>query len=323
MADQVIGQSPEDQMFALLGGEGEEQQEEDQGESSEAEAEEEAGAEEGSEQSEEQQEEDEVGEDENGEEESFTIVHEGKELTKSKSELIELAQKGFDYTQKTQQVADDRRFIEQYAQSMRTQSDALQAQIKVQTAMQADFGVISGIDQQLAEYQKVDWQALSNQDPVQAQQLFFQLNQLQAKRAQLAGELDAKHKQYLQAEQTRMTEAAKAGIAVLQRDIPGWNNERATEIKQVGMNTYGFSDDELSSVIDPRMIKVLHDAAQWQKLQTSKPQVTNKVTAAKPVVKPGADNAKRVAQSNVQKLREKARASGRVEDAAQLIERML
>lgn len=323
MDDQVTGQSPEDQMFALLGGDGVEQEEEDQGEAAEGEQpEDEAGAD-GDDDKAENQEGEEDGEDGKSEEESFTIIHDGKEFTKSKSELIELAQKGFDYTQKTQQVADDRRFIEQYAQSMRTQSDALQAQIKVQTAMQADFGVISGIDQQLAEYQKVDWQALSNQDPVQAQQLFFQFNQLQTKRAQLVGELNTKHEEYLQAEQTRMTEAAKAGIAVLQRDIPGWNNERATEIKQVGMNTYGFSDDELSSVIDPRMIKVLHDAAQWQKLQTSKPQVTNKVTAAKPVVKPGADNAKRVAQSNVQKLREKARASGRVEDAAQLIERML
>lgn len=323
MADQVIGQSPEDQMFALLGGENEDPPQDDDPPADPDDIPQDPDTTDDPDAPTDDDPNPDDDDPPQEPEESFTIVHEGKELTKSKSELIELAQKGFDYTQKTQQVADDRRFIEQYAQSMRTQSDALQAQIKVQTAMQADFGVISGIDQQLAEYQKVDWQALSNQDPVQAQQLFFQLNQLQAKRAQLAGELDAKHKQYLQAEQTRMTEAAKAGIAVLQRDIPGWNTERATEIKKVGMETYGFSDDELSSVIDPRMIKVLNDAAQWQKLQTSKPQVTNKVASAKPVVKPGADNAKRVANSNVQKLRDQARKSGRVDDAAKLIERML
>lgn len=323
MDDQVTGQSPEDQMFALLGGDGVEQEEEDQGEAAEGEQpEDEAGAD-GADDKAESQEGEEDGEDGKGEEESFTIIHDGKEITKSKSELIALAQQGFDYTQKTQQVADDRRFLEDYAQSLRTQGEALQSQVKMQTALNADFGAIQGLDQQIAEYQAVDWQALSNQDPVKAQQLFFQLNQLQAKRAQMAGELNTKHQQYLQAEQTRLIEAAKAGVAVLQRDIPGWNTERATEIKKVGMETYGFSDDELSSVIDPRMIKVLNDAAQWQKLQTSKPQVTNKVASAKPVVKPGADNAKRVANSNVQKLRDQARKSGRVDDAAKLIERML
>ena len=105
------------------------------------------------------------------------------------------------------------------------------------------------------------------------------------------------------------------------KDMPEWSNEKAAELRAVGKE-YGFSDEELAQVYDPRTIKVLHDAAQWKKLQ-SNPSVKNKVSQAKPVVKPGAKDGKQQANTQNRQLRDQLRKSGDERLAAKLIERML
>jgi len=50
--------------------------------------------------------------DTDSEEQSFTIKHDGKEVNLKQSEILELAQKGFDYTNKTMAVAEERKALE-------------------------------------------------------------------------------------------------------------------------------------------------------------------------------------------------------------------
>jgi hypothetical protein len=85
---------------------------------------------------------------------------------------------------------------------------------------------------------------------------------------------------------------------------------------------YGFSDAELNSIVDPRHVKVLHDAMQWRKLQKNS-TVKNKISNAKPVVKPGAKDSKSEANSNHRNLREQLRKTGKSDAATKLIENML
>jgi hypothetical protein len=47
------------------------------------------------------------------EEPTVTLKHDGKEVTLKQSEVVELAQKGFDYSQKTMAVAEERKVVEQ------------------------------------------------------------------------------------------------------------------------------------------------------------------------------------------------------------------
>lgn len=49
---------------------------------------------------------------EEAEEAAFTIKHDGKEVTLKQSEVLELAQQGFDYTKKTMALAEERKAIE-------------------------------------------------------------------------------------------------------------------------------------------------------------------------------------------------------------------
>src|SRR5574343_1014230 len=102
-------------------------------------------------------------------EELETIVHNGEEKQLTKAELKELAQQGFDYTQKTQQLAEQRRYVEQQEQYVRQQAQ-FAAQFTDQIAQ------AKAIDSQLTQYKAVDWSAwaeqvvqLSQSDPYQAQ----------------------------------------------------------------------------------------------------------------------------------------------------------
>lgn len=246
----------------------------------------------------------------------------GEEIEKPLEEVISLAQQGADYTKKTQEVAEQRKALEEYAQTIQVQEQQLKAQAELQQALFGELAQITAIDQQLADFQAIDWNQLSENDFVEAQKLFFTQNKLQTQRSQLVQQLEAKQQQLTQAQQKALNERIAKGKEILAKEIPNWSPDTSKAIISAGKEYYGFSDEEMSSVIDPRHVKVLHDAMQWRKLQQNS-TVKNKVSSAKPVIKPGAKDVKKQVGSDIQKARESLRKSGKSEYAQQLIERML
>lgn len=89
-----------DRMLGFLGGEDEEEEQVEQPEDEEGNSTEEDAADDDSE---------EVEPDAEPEVEYLELVVNGEQVKKSKAETVELAQKGLDYTQKTQQLAEERR----------------------------------------------------------------------------------------------------------------------------------------------------------------------------------------------------------------------
>jgi hypothetical protein len=118
-----------------------------------------------------------------------------------------------------------------------------------------------------------------------------------------------------------MSEKIAKGKEILAKEIPNWSPETNQALLSTGKD-YGFSDAELNSIVDPRHVKVLHDAMQWRKLQKNS-TVKNKISNAKPVVKPGAKDSKAEANSNHRNLRESLRRTGKSDAAQKLIENML
>ena len=268
----------------------------------------------------------EEGEEEASEEEqpirSLKLKVNGEEIEKPLEEVIALAQQGADYTQKTQQVAEQRKALEAQEQALQAQAQLLQQQAELQSALIGDVARLTAIDQQLEAYAKVNWQELSDNDFVEAQKLFFTYNQLQQQRGAIAQELEAKQTAMMQAKQQELAQRIEKGKEVLAKEIPNWSRDTSQAIISTGKE-YGFTEDELSQVYDPRYVKVLHDAMQWRKLQ-SNPTVKNKVSQAKPVVKPGAKDTKaNVDNAQRKQLRDNLRKSGKSDVAAKLIEQML
>lgn len=246
----------------------------------------------------------------------------GEEVEKPLEEVVALAQQGLDYTQKTQQVAEQRKELEAYAESIKAQEQAFQEQMQLNNVLIEDVAKITALDQQLNQYANVNWQQLSDSDFVEAQKLFFTYNQLQQERSNLVSQFEAKKQQVVQKQTQLMAEKIAKGKEVLAKEIPNWSPETNQALLSTGKD-YGFSDAELNSIVDPRHVKVLHDAMQWRKLQQKDSIVKKKVSSAKPVVKPGAKDTKAEANSNHRQLREQLRKTGKSDAAQKLIENML
>jgi len=327
MSDQVAEQSPHSRLEAMLGDSIESdvktpelQDEEEQTPlEAEAEATEEVESEEATEEPDEEVEEEEQSQDEVPA--ILKLKVNGEDVEKPLDEVVALAQQGLDYTQKTQQVAEQRKELEAYAESIKAQEQAFQEQMQLNNVLIEDVAKITSLDQQLNQYANVNWQQLSDNDFVEAQKLFFTYNQLQTERSQLVSQFEAKKQQVVQKQTQLMSEKIAKGKEILAKEIPNWSPETNQALLSTGKD-YGFSDAELNSIVDPRHVKVLHDAMQWRKLQQNS-TVKKKVSSAKPVVKPGSKDTKAEANSNHRQLREQLRKTGKSDAAQKLIENML
>lgn len=307
MEDQATEQSTEDRMMAYL--EAEEAEPED--------IEEEAPA------ATDEQEETATEPDEDTPEPRTLKIKRGEEeIEIPEDEARELAQKGYDYTKKTQAVAEERKAVEERAQAVQAQEQYLAQQFAVQQTLIKEVAKVEAINDQIAQYEALDWNAMSDSDPVQAQKLFFQYQQLTTKRERAMEELRHKEGQAMQVQQQRREQMLAQGMQQLVKDIPDWGAEKVQKVNETG-KAYGFTDYELANVYDPRMVRVLHDAMQYRALQQSKPTAEKKVANKPPVVKPGGKDAKVAARSQNAELRASLKKTGRDEYAAKLIERMI
>jgi len=329
MSDQVAEQSPHSRLEAMLGDSVEsdvkppELQDEEE-EQTPLEAEAEATEEVESEEATDDNPDDQAEEEEQSEDEVPALLKlkvNGEDVEKPLDEVVALAQQGLDYTQKTQQVAEQRKELEVYAESIKAQEQAFHEQMQLNNVLIEDVAKITSLDQQLNQYANVNWNQLSDNDFVEAQKLFFTYNQLQQERSQLVSQFEVKKQQVVQKQTQLMAEKIAKGKEILAKEIPNWSPETNQALLSTGKD-YGFSDVELNAIVDPRHVKVLHDAMQWRKLQQNS-VVKKKVSNAKPVVKPGSKDTKAEANSNHRQLRESLRKTGKSDAAQKLIENML
>lgn len=240
----------------------------------------------------------------------------GEEKKVTKTELRELAQKGFDYTQKTQQLADERREVEATIKQAQ-QSIALQnQQVEI-------IASVKSLDSQLAHFQGVNWHQLAEQDPVEYLKLNQSYRDLKEARE---GEVQKFQQQasYLQQLHAQQHNEVLQREAKALSELPEFKGDKAIESKaqvKTYLRSAGFSDEEIAQVVDHRYVKVALEAAQWRKLQASKANVTKKVADVPKVVKPGT-NKPQPKKADLE-MRSKLKSTGRSEYAAALIEKML
>lgn len=334
MSDQPTMESPQSRLEAMLGDISNEpprvDEDQPQEEQEELSAEPELEGEEVEEPEDEETEDDEPDaeadeEEDSDEEQTAEVVKlkvNGEEVEKPLDEVVALAQQGLDYTQKTQQVAEQRKELEALQEQLNGATKQFQEQQQLNSMLIEDVAKITALDQQLAQYQNVDWQQLSDSDFVEAQKLFFQYNQLQQQRTDAVSQFESKRQEALTKQQQLVADQVRKGKEQLAKEIPNWSQQTTQEVISTGKE-YGFTDAELNSIIDPRHVKVLHDAMQWRKLKSKDSVTKKKVASAKPVVKPGSKDQKQVATASAKKMRDQLRKTGSSEVASKLIENLL
>jgi len=218
-----------------------------------------------------------------------------------------------DYTRKTQEVAKQRQQAEELTQALTQQRQFHEAAFDVAAEAKA-------LESQIKRYDGLDWAQLAESDPTEYLKLDRAFRALKDQHAAKAQEARQK---YAQAQQEtakqRQTQAAKAHEE-LSRDIQGWGPEIQAKLGESG-RSFGFTDQELANLIDPRMVKVLHAAHQWKQLQSAKPGLQKKVQAAKPVTAPSARTANSSHRATqYSDARQKLKKSGSNDDAIKALE---
>lgn len=217
--------------------------------------------------------------DENGEpiaveEEAEEVDFEGKQY-KVPKELKDALLRQSDYTRKTQEVAETRKQIESERQQF-----AQQAQLQEAT-LQHRAEVLS-IDQQLAQYQGVNWNELSDSDPALAQKLFFQYQGLQEKRQGALQQMSQAQQQVLYSQQQEAAKRLQEGREALAREITGWA-EKEDDVVRYAMNNGYSIDDMKMAVSDKRMAKTIWKAFMFDQMQKSATPAKPKAAPAQPV----------------------------------------
>mgnify|MGYP003659069480 CR=1 FL=1 len=251
-----------------------------------------------------------------GAEQFFSVIVDGESEDVPLDELISGYQRQSSFTQKSQQLAEEREgFLsqQQAVQQERQQySEVLQKlQQQMETAMQPA---------------NLDWDLLEREDPVQ----WLKLKQLESDRAQEIQAVQQERERMGQLMSEQQNQQLQERLAternlVLER-IPEWQDgdlqaEEQRKLLEFG-RTVGFSDEELNTIYDHRALFMLYNAWKFDQLTNG-----DKVKAAKSKigsVKGGNRETGRRTRSRKQKaLRAKLKKTGKVDDAAALFNQML
>jgi len=251
-------------------------------------------------------------------EEVEELVWNGETKKVTKAEMRELAQKGFDYTQKTQILAEERHRAE-------AQIKAAQESVALQHQQIDVISQVKAIDAQLAQFKDVNWHQLAEQDPVRYLQLNQSFRDLKDQREGKVQEFQQKAQALQQTTENQRKEVfareAKA-LAAIPEFSGAQGQENRTRVKAF-LNDEGYTDAEIDSVIDHRAFKIALKAAQWDKLQKSGVQVQKKVAEVPKVVKAGSNKPQTRSADKSKDTYAKLKSTGRGEYAAKLIEQMI
>jgi hypothetical protein len=189
---------------------------------------------------------------------SEEIDYEGEKY-KVPSKIKDAIMRHADYTQKTQAIAQQRQDFEAAQQAFAAQQQFQEQHIEAVSEVKA-------IDRQLAQFSKLDWNALTDADPVQALKLDRQMRELQQQRAASVQSItDAQNRHQFESSQAtaRTLETARAQLS---REIQGYGTPELTKaLAKVG-EAHGYNAKELSQVNDPRAVKLLHKAYLYDQL---------------------------------------------------------
>lgn len=202
--------------------------------------------------------------------ETFEFEHEGTKYAIPKA-LEKQFQNNRDYTQKSQEIAHQRRSFE-----------ILNEQARI-SSMQRQFEQENGDKlQKLMAYdavlkQPVDWQSMDTNTAFQRK---LQIDTWKDERDAIARELDSSYQQWTH-KQNEALSGLKAKVQeVLTKRIPGWNAEVEKAVRAHAASD-GYTEAELNQIGDPRHLTTLWKAQQYDQLKAKASTAVTQVKSIK------------------------------------------
>ena len=245
----------------------------------------------------------------------YRVTVDGSEIEVTQDELINGYSRQQDYTRKTQELANQRKTIEQQAQEL-AQRDAIYAQLLPKMEAQLKGELVN----------EPDWDSLYNDDPiafVREKQLWDEkkekLKAAEAENARLQQESYAQQQQLI-------AQQVQEGQQKILEIIPEWKNAEVAQkeklaIRDYGINVLGYAPQEMDAIYDYRALLGLRNA--WlnsKTVEATKKKPTQKAPAR--VARPGTTTRKK-SVAPAKRAKQVLAKTGKVQDAAKVFEQFL
>lgn len=249
----------------------------------------------------------------------FELQYNGTTEKVPKDRAKALAQQGLYYERNQAQVDQHWKQAQEAVQSVTQQ---LQAVPELQEA-----NALVGMYQKAIESIDIgEMQQLATDDPAKYLAKLAEYNTLNRRLQEATTKREQVAQQFAESQQRFQSEALKREREALFKAIPDWRDEgkfAQAKSRILGyMAERGFSEQELSSLMDHRALLVAYDAARFRESQKALKASAKNLGKKPAVAKPGASTTP--AQANdeqTKKLREQLKKTGKLDDAAKLFER--
>tara|TARA_Y100000588_G_scaffold106868_1_gene116936 strand:- start:3354 stop:4358 length:1005 start_codon:yes stop_codon:yes gene_type:complete len=247
----------------------------------------------------------------------YTVKVNGEEVEVTIDELQNSYSRQKDYTRKTQELAQQRKAVEEQ-QSEVAKNEAIYKELlpKMEAALNEGLG------------EEPDWNALYQADPigyVRERDLWNEKQQklqaVQAEQQRLQEEAQAKQQEQIQ-------NYMQYGDKQLLKIVPEWKDQSIAQkeklaIREHAINDLGFTAEEINQVYDYRLLLGLRNSYLQTKTQKAvKKKPTQKASARNRVGKPGSVTRKNNS-TPLKRSKQRLAKTGKVHDAAKVFEQLI
>lgn len=234
------------------------------------------------------------------------------EVVRGPQKLKDAVERQRDYTVKTQELAVQRKAVEDKAQYV-------EAREKLISTVQDEIGEYKSLQAQHKQYETLDWDAIYSANPGQALKLRDQRDDLARQIAEKSQAIQQKAQQAQAMQQQHMDQQWKLAAEGARQRIGKFTADDDLAMAQQA-RALGFDDNEIKAKLaDSRLLHALYKAAKWDALQAGKSAAVQTAQKAPPVLKPGAANTNTQAVQKDKALRDRVKKSGNINDVARLL----
>ena len=249
---------------------------------------------------------------------TYTIKVDGNDVEVTLDELQAGYSRQADYTRKSQVLAEQRKKADEELAATQQERQHYLSQLE-QFNTQADS--------KIKELSSTDWTKLKEEDPTEYMLKRDQYRELQDNKRMVEEEQQNLQLKSQQENQAKWQEELGRQQEIMVQRLPEWTDpDKGPKLKQ-NIKSFavkkGFTEQEVSSLIDARSVDVLHKAMLYENLLATK--ISGKKAKVVPkVTRPGSPATKgEISSDKVKAQRARLRKSGHLNDAKSVIESLL
>lgn len=207
------------------------------------------------------------------------IEWEGQTLKVPKG-LKEAVMRTDDYTRKTQDLAEQRRSIDQLRETLQ----ARQMESAFSESIASEQQEIGVIDAYLQQVGKLDWSQMTAEQMLRQR---IELDGIKDRRQELQSSIASKRTKFTEDMQSKISELRGKSRELASKSIQGFSEETEKAMRDYA-KAEGLTDSELDNVLlDPRSYKIVYKAMQFDKVKAGTTKAAEAATKVDRVLRPG------------------------------------